>query len=492
MRGQSMFYKIRNILWLAAMAFGLAANTAGNVRAQGVITLSEEAANDDALNQDIPDEISLFADDGGSSSGADELGGIKPEKPADSNPAAAEPQMEGPQPPLPAAVNMPNTTAAPAAAVPAALPVQAPATPQAPAANTGTPIMADKLMSTPGAGVGILGTNEERPIDDEIFSQMSDIEKQTALLNLELRREKIRNEIEAIKNQRKQAVVEEQEKKEAQRREKLEWEKEQEQKVLQEQQKLRELDIQFENARQEKLLNAYKNQMLAENQKWIDHNAGLYKQIEDVKKEKQAIYDDTKKKFEEITTSARNAALTVKEVRAAHKKEVEDLQTQISILKARIEAQEQEMARQNPFAEGEAEQQPQVTADKDSVTLADMKLANMYAVMEIRGQGGELIAKLINQDGMPFYVKKGTTLQSGHQVDEITSTYVRAERNGLKDYLYFAAGGILPLEQPASTLLPKDFGGSGGTAEAEEENEPAREFVSSPGVPGLGKSMIVR
>ena len=461
-----MFYKIRNILWLAVMAFGLAANTAGNVRAQGVITLSEEAANDDALNQDIPDEISLFADDGGSSSGADELGGIKPEKPADSNPAAAEPQTEGPQPPLPAAVNMPNTTAAPAAAVPAALPVQAPATPQAPAANTGTPIMADKLMSTPGAGVGIL--------------------------DLELRREKIRNEIEAIKNQRKQAVVEEQEKKEAQRREKLEWEKEQEQKVLQEQQKLRELDIQFENARQEKLLNAYKNQMLAENQKWIDHNAGLYKQIEDVKKEKQAIYDDTKKKFEEITSSARNAALTVREVRAAHKKEVEDLQTQISILKARIEAQEQEMARQNPFAEGEAEQQPQVTADKDSVTLADMKLANMYAVMEIRGQGGELIAKLINQDGMPFYVKKGTTLQSGHQVDEITSTYVRAERNGLKDYLYFAAGGILPLEQPASTLLPKDFGGSGGTAGAEEENEPAREFVSSPGVPGLGKSMIVR
>lgn len=56
----------------------------------------------------------------------------------------------------------------------------------------------------------------------------------------------------------------------------------------------------------------------------------------------------------------------------------------------------------------------------------------MYAVMEIRGQGGELIAKLINQDGSPFYVKKGTTLQSGHVIDEITTTYVRAEKQAPK------------------------------------------------------------
>ena len=87
---------------------------------------------------------------------------------------------------------------------------------------------------------------------------MSDLEKQTTLLNLELRREKVRNEIEALKNQRKQAYQQEIEKEEAKRKAQIEWEKEQEQKVIQEQQKLRELDIKFEQLRQEKLLNEYK------------------------------------------------------------------------------------------------------------------------------------------------------------------------------------------------------------------------------------------
>ena len=477
MRGQSMFYKIRNIL-LLFFTLALLVKT-GYVEAQGIVALSDSAAKDDELNQGIPNEISLFADDGGTT---DELGVIKPKEEANSSPKNNDTVKTKPETPalsLPVQQKENNVVAENISNSGNAL-------------NTkdATPIMADKLFSTKGAGVGLLGTNEQTPIDDEIFSQMSDIEKQTALLNLELRREKIRNEIEALKNQRKQAVVEEQEKKEAQRREKLEWEKEQEQKVLQEQQKLRELDIKFENARQEKLLNAYKNQMLAENQKWIKHNGDLYKQIDNLKKEKLAIYDEAKEKFASINQAAKNTAQTVQELNAAHKKQVENLETQISVLKARIEAQEQEMAKQNPFADENAQQ---VQAAVNNVVLSDEKLSDMYAVMEIRGQGGELIAKLINKDGTPFYVKKGTALQSGHTVDEITSTYVRAERNGLRDYLYFAAGGILPLEQPASAILPKDMAGSEDLADTTNASEEGKtNFVASPGVPGLGKSMIVR
>ena len=52
----------------------------------------------------------------------------------------------------------------------------------------------------------------------------------------------------------------------------------------------------------------------------------------------------------------------------------------------------------------------------------------------------------MNKNGLSFYVKKGTTLQSGHVVSEITSTYVAAEKNFNKDYIYFSAGGILPEE----------------------------------------------
>ena len=114
------------------------------------------------------------------------------------------------------------------------------------------------------------------------------------------------------------------------------------------------------------------------------------------------------------------------------------------------------------------------------------------AVMEIRGQGGELIAKLINQDGSPFYVKKGTTLQSGHVIDEITTTYVRAEKAGAKDYLYFAAGGILPLEPQKSELEANLKDELKKKADGKKDETPKRDFIASEEVPGMGRDMIVR
>ena len=122
----------------------------------------------------------------------------------------------------------------------------------------------------------------------------------------------------------------------------------------------------------------------------------------------------------------------------------------------------------------------------EEVVVQDVKLANLYAVMEIRGKNGELIAKLINQDGMPFYVRKGTKLQSGHVVEEITSTYIKAEKDALEDYLYFAVGGVLPLEQHLNNTSEES--GVANTSAAPK----GRSFVASDGVPGLGNAMMAR
>ena len=73
-------------------------------------------------------------------------------------------------------------------------------------------------------------------------------------------------------------------------------------------------------------------------------------------------------------------------------------------------------------------------------------LSQIYVVTEIRGQGNELVARIYNKNGTAFYVKKGTVLQTGHVVSEISTTYVMVNKDGEKSYLYFAAGGILPAE----------------------------------------------
>ncbi len=482
-----MFCKEKNILALPLLA--LLSLGASDVRAQGVVTLADDAAQEDAaLNSDIPDEISLFSEE----EPIDELGSAAlppaPKTPAQPQENAAPVQKPSPETSAgqPAPVPSQNTPGMPAVAD----------TPLFPAADVPEiPVESNKLISQPSAGIGALDSRTETPIsvpDDKIFSQMSDLEKQTTLLNLELRREKVRNEIEALKNQRKQAYQQEIEKEEAKRKAQIEWEKEQEQKVIQEQQKLRELDIKFEQLRQEKLLNEYKNYMLEENQKWIAANADFYKQIADSKKDREELIKTTQERFSQLANTIKGAINKVQDVKAGYEREIGELQNQVSILKARIEVQEKEMEKQNPFADASQQAAAAAAAQQEEVEVVEpeLKLNNMYAVMEIRGQGGELIAKLINQDGQPFYVKKGTTLQSGHIIDDITSTYVRADKNGVKDYLYFAAGGILPFEvgnSEVTSTLKDEL----AAAEA-AQNTPQRSFVASDTVPGMGRDMIVR
>ena len=476
-----MRYRVKNIICLTALALILGTAAPADLMAQGVVTLADDAVQEDeALNKDIPNELSLFDEN----TSLDDLGlpvldnnaptAAPVSQEQQGQPMAAQPENTAPQtnaPILPAAAGpLPST---------ADIDVNN-------SLNTDQNADLNVLLSEPGAGIGALGGNDGTVIDDAVFAKMSDLEKQTALLNLELRREKVKNEIEAIKNQRKQAIEQEKEKDEAKKRAKIEWEKNQEQKVLQEQQKLRELDIQFERLRQEKLLNSYKNKMLEDNQVWIAKDGDLYKEINDHKNEKTELAQSAKEKInslKEAISLANNTAVTVK---AQFQREIANLHTQISVLKSRLEAQEKEMEKQNPFAEEGTEAAALVNQRLDNADT-DNKLSDMYAVMEIRGQGGELIAKLLNQDGTPFYVKKGTSLQSGHVIDEITSTYVRADKNGMKDYLYFAAGGILPLE-PIKSDIKSNLKDTLG----QEAAAPRTEFVSSDGVPGLGRDMIAR
>ena len=409
-----MFYNKKNILLI--MSSCLLAFAANTLKAQGLVSLSEEAMFDDGLetSPEVPD--------------------IEAKKPNE------------------AAVPVPITAPAPASVEPKA------ATPNvisAPKAN----VFEDNSLSSDiedSAAINLFGnsSDDDALIDKDLFTQMSELEKRTALLNLELRREKLQNEIEAVKDQRRQAIQQEKDRIEEQRLKNLKLEKEQEQKVLVEQQKLRDLDIQFEKLRQEKVLTAYKNQMLEENQRWIEHNANFYKQIAALQQSKKDLISENKKKMETLQKEALEASKAYNKTIENHKREVRDLQSQISVLRNRIKTveQENEEMKKNPFANADGTVSTRVDelvsekSGKFDDEPVETDLSKLYAVTEIRGQGNELIAKLINKNGTTFYVKKGTALQSGHIIGDITTTYVTAEKDGSPTYLYFAAGGIVPVE----------------------------------------------
>lgn len=280
-------------------------------------------------------------------------------------------------------------------------------------------------------------------VKEDLFSQMADIEKQTSLLTLELKREKIKNEIAAMHAQRQKALDEEKEKQREKERKQAEWEKEQERKLLEDQQKLKKLEIKFEKLRQERVLKAYKDSMLKSNQEWVDYNARLYNQLIKEETAQNDLIAKYKEYFKNLLEKVTKVNTEAQETKEKYNQEIANLQTQVAILKSKLEAEktafeESKKTGPNPFALIDEENGPAV------------KVAEEYAIMEISGKGDKLSAKLINKNGGTFMVKPGTILNTGHIIEEITQTYIVTDKGGIKDYLYFSAGGILDKEPSES------------------------------------------
>lgn len=503
-----MFCNLKKLLCLALGVSVISMTAAGNLHAQNVTLETNELpqlSNDtDFLGVDgsIPDELSLPDELPAPDSLPKDQPLTNPDENSQQENMPEVPDLNTPQPvednlpiigpnaPDAAAsnVNMPLTgpnanmpLTGPNANLPAIGPNAPMNGPNALPADTGA--LPDPVENIDAPDVENLGEGLLDQIDNKLFSQMSDLEKQTALLTLELRREKIKNEIAAIKAQRQKALEEEEAKKEEKERKRIEWEKEQEAKILRERKALMDAMAKMERLRQEKILKAYKETMLKEKQEWIKNNGKLYEQIKNVERDRKNLIEGLKTKMAHISALATKAQKDAETAKENYLREVKNLQTQISILKSRLEAEiaEKKNDKTNPFA------QPEVVVTETEEELP--KLAEEYAIMEIRGKGENLTAKLINKGGDSFMVRNGTVLQTGHRIDEITQTYVRAEINGMKDYLYFAAGGILEKEPVKSDIQGKK---PKTTAKPNANAELRNTTMVNKGVPSLGSGMFVR
>lgn len=529
-----MRYNLNKMFGSAALALIFALTAAGNVRAQGVVSLGNDLTSADAKNavDDIPDNISLFGDDDDAldsgiltppaKSGNQKAIENAAAKKADDIPLLGPNAKKAPAVPVlgPNAPKVPNIavekkvvttttttttttngTAAAKPGVPGAMQIKGPAVKTETPGASGTinlpapaqPNVKKAVAAKPGMpAVNVsLGTQTSQlldDVDDSVFSQMSDLEKQTAVLSLELRREKIKNEIEALKAVRAKAVEEERIREEERKQKQLEKEKEAERKVYEEQQKLKALEIEYEKLRQEKLLKAYKNKLLEEYQKWVKNNAAIFAEISAMKKERQEMVNNFKGKFNQLASLGNQATGEAIAVKSAFDKAINDQQAQISILKALLESSE----KANPFAEGGDAADAAANADQE----LDEKLSDVYAVMEIRGKGENLAAKLINKEGATFLVKIGTNLQTGHIVDDIQSTFIRADKGGVKDYLYFAAGGILdkePVVNSELNVVPVSDGDDKDSGKTDNEvKDKPKKLVKSRGIPGIVSDMAVK
>ncbi len=326
-------------------------------------------------------------------------------------------------------------------------------------------------------------------IDKELFAKMSDLERQTTILNLELKKERIANEVAAVKAQRRKAQEEEKRRLEEEERKKQEWQNEQDRLMVEEQRKLKEVEMALEKLRQEKIVKAYKETMLATTQEWIKKNAEIYKELAEKDETIKNIMKDYADRMGILFQKSDDIKTKSEAARVNYDKKVANLEGQIAILKTRLEA---EIEKSNQLASGGTLRKNPFAGEDISgaVSPEKVRLSLEYAIMEITGQGDDLSAKLITTEGDVFMVKVGTTLRNGYTVDEITKTFLSAVKDDDTDYLYFSAGGILDREPVKPLELSEEVAAT--TFAKPNNNQKNAGPVSTKGVPSLGRGMIVK
>ena len=308
-----------------------------------------------------------------------------------------------------------------------------------------------------------LGNSILSQIDSDLFRQMSEIEKSTTLLTLELKREKLRNEIEAQKAVRQRNIDDRERLKAEQRLKDLEKQKQIEANLVKEQQTLMSKKQLFEVLKQRKLLNAYMNSMLIAEQKWLKEKEELYAQLAKAEQEKKDLVELFKKKIDSVLEVSTKNIQVAETAKANFERIVKGLKARNEQLRKRVEADARiiKSAKNSLYLNSRSiEELKEKNAEQAANTAASLalaqaeaealdtevleeeieKLSAQYAIFGITGKAGSLSVELIDKAGQLTLLKKGSILPTGHIVDEIGGDYAKFNLNDAVDYLYVGKG----------------------------------------------------
>lgn len=402
--------------------------------------------------------------------------GSAPQPPAEAAPAPADASA-----PLPAGTNVPEAPA-PSTAPSADLVPPPPAPDPAPANNNiadpfamdvPQPAASTDNMDVPpppsadsssSGGMSLTTPPSEQflgKLSSDVFREMADMERENNKLMLQLKREQLRSEIDALKTANRQQLFDEIERREKMTQARLEWELAQElkrQEALERRQKAeirqkqieaalkREEDRRKEKAKKEEEERRKKEaEIKAKEEKErkelkLKYDAASLIQLNELKPTLMAVTRPPKVK--RSPSSRADINLTAIGEDLLTKKKAGQALTGISFSGAEV---------------------PKGSAQDDTNVKKSDPASMLYSVTEIRGTAGSLIAKLISKkDKMTFYAKKNTILPTGHTVIDIDKDFVLVQLGKTKEMIGFPSAGLLsepvtPEEEagPASSAVPE-------------------------------------
>lgn len=295
---------------------------------------------------------------------------------------------------------------------------------------------------TPKSPFESFGNSILSKVDNDLFNQMSNIEKQNTLLNLELKREELKNKVASLRMQRIKAKQEAEFARKQEEEKLKEQEAERQAMLIKEQEALKQKEIELEKVRQGKVLNEYMNEMLKMNQQWISKNTELLNRIHELEEDRKLLLKDFEDQVEQVQHHAMILQKKAETTVANHTRIVASLNSHINSLKRVISESEEklnklkESSMTNPFA---------AAAVMAGMGEGAIDMSQEYAIMDITGKGDDIVAKIVNKDGTTFIVHKGSMLKGGEVVTAITDHYVAFENGGVRSFIY-TGGTVLDFE----------------------------------------------
>ena len=348
---------------------------------------------------------------------------IAPADNAPDLPALDIPAPAAPEPPLPEPTDNAN----------ADLDIPAPADIPAP---SGEPA----LSFNDGKPAGLTGTPSDQvlgKVSSDIFREMAEMERENNSLALQLKREGLRTEIDALKAHNRQMLFDEIERREKMTQARLEWELAQDLKRQEALERKQRAEI-----RQKQIEAALKREEDRRIQKMKDEEAERKRKEEELEKQKEAERAELKKKYEAASIVRLN---NLKPTLIAATRPPRIKRSPSELVSRTLTAGGEDLL--NRKKAGQALTQASDVKDENANLKKQDPASTLYAVSEIRGTAGSLIAKLVaKKDKTTFFVKKATILPTGHTVVDINKDYVLLEYGKLKEMVGFPSAGLVNTE----------------------------------------------
>lgn len=304
-------------------------------------------------------------------------------------------------------------------------------------------------------------------IPTDVFREMAEIERENNALMLQLKRDQLRSEIDALKTNSRQMLFDEIERREKMTQARLEWELAQDLKRQEALERRQKAEI-----RQKQIEAALKREEDRRIQKMKDEEAARIKKLKDeeearIRKEKKE-EEEAKRKQEELKKRYDAATMIqVKQLmpaliaatRPAKIKRYASSRVASTLTSIGEDMLAKRKANEALVTEVPAEIIKAETKETEKEEVVREPASSLYAVAEIRGTGGILIAKLIGKkEKSTFFVKKSSFLPTGHTVVNIDKDYVIVQYGKDKEIIGFPSAGLIAEAEPAprqSSAPPK-------------------------------------